>query len=188
MRRPSNPVRLGLAALALGLLTACAGVPLGTMLKMSSFSVEDFVKISPGQVRAAIQLDDTIRIRPDSTHLKVKVVGADGAQQAHKIPLRILRSGQSIGSDLPKAPGGRHWYRLDIAPENRPVFAELQKSMAQWDDRDGSLALEVASAFEEQPAEQKLDMEIRLQLDRRDGFFTLFSGTIDLPTTSDEQR
>jgi len=182
MRRASILARRGFIGLTLGLLTACAGVPLGTMLKMSSFSVEDFVKIQPGQVRAAIQLDDVITIKPDSTHLKVKVVDADGKPLAHTIPLRILRQGAKVGTDLPAARRGRHWYRFDIAPEDRPEFAALQKTMSEWDDTDGSLALEIASAFGESPESERVNLEIRLMLDRKDGFFTLFSGKIDLPT------
>ncbi|MCP3906064.1 MAG: hypothetical protein GY715_20775 [Planctomycetes bacterium] len=185
MRRPVIIARRCLLAFALASLTACSGMPLGTMWKMRSFTADDFANIEPAQLRAAIQIDDDITIKPDATQLKVTIVDGDGKPFLEApIPLRILRNGRSVGKDPSKAPKGRHWYLFDIPPEARTEFAKLQGALAAWDDADGSIALEVASAFDSAPDGQRLDLEIRLLLDRKDGFFTLFDGKVDLPKHS----
>ena len=174
--------RLATAALTtVVLLAGCAGVPLKTMWKLRSFGVDDFAAVDPADVRAAIQLEDDLVVKPGATALKVALHGTDGSAREFSVPLHTVRQGRNVGDSLPPAKSGRHWYLFDLTEEGVEDFKALQREL-QAPREQGSISIEVASAFENPPDADrgKLPMEIRLQLDAEDGFFVLFDGKVDL--------
>ena len=173
-----------LPALALVfVLAGCAGVPLKTMLKLSSFGVDDFAELEANEIRAAIQVTDDLAIKPDSTVLKVTLGEADGDPVAHRIPLTTVRSGADVGSGLPKAKRGQQWHLFRLSDEGVRSFEALQEQLRKPVERDGDIRLEVATALDDDASEDalgKTPLEIRLKLADGDGFFTLYRGEIDL--------
>ena len=155
------------------LLCSCANVPLGTMLKFSLFSKNDFVALQPQDLRAKIQLDEPVRADIQSAELTLELTTAKGIREFN-FPLLLLRQ-EKIESEAGffTKSAGKTEYTLKLADEAIESFIETQHIVRH--EQTGSLRFSVRTGFDSLPSEIKeIGLSVFLKLSDEKGFVTLF--------------
>lgn len=108
------------------------------------------------------------------------------------MPLAVLKQGAWVGAGAGKAVPGRHWYLLALSPAGIDAYRNLQGALARHVgpsgrfDEHGSLRVNVATgrldfdaaARRRVQAAGKMYFQTRLELSPKDGFYTLYAGTL----------
>ncbi len=167
-------------------LTACSGIPLTSLPKLTQLSGQ-MLTADPAQFLVALQVD--ARVVPPSgavpqlhIQLKPKVEGAF-APVDRKLPLALATSiGATLGLDAPGP--GRRWLIYSLPPATQSELLRVQATVkaAQAlpsDQRGGSLALgvEQKDLAVTDPALARTRWSTWMQVKQSDGFFEIWSGT-----------
>lgn len=167
--------RAVLAAMPMLAVTACTSIPLSTMWKLRSFSIDDFFALDPAQLRAAVRTD--ARASYDAVDINIAVAPKGGETTKHMIRLQ-----QPAGGDtrLEPAPPGRRWYVFALGTEGVKVFDAVRNEVAAVRKIPGSsLTIGVSAREATVPPDiaKALPMRLDLLLDPKEGWFTMFSET-----------
>jgi hypothetical protein len=170
MRRRS--LLLALPALA---ATACTSVPLSTIWKLRSFSVDDFFALNPNELRAAVRTD--ARASFSAVDIEIAAKPKDGVPSSHRIRLQ-----QAIAADarLEPAPADRRWFVFALGSDGVKVFDSVRRDVAALRKNPGSsLTLGISARESVVPPDiaQALPMRLDLLLDPKQGWFTMLSET-----------
>lgn len=181
-------------ALAAGFstLAACAGVPLSTMWHFRNFGPRDFLATDPSALRAALQLRDGVRLGEKPPELDVRLQFGNETAQMFAMPLTVLKEGSWVGAGTGKAEAGKHWYLLALSDKGVRAYRQLQQTLNGNLDasghfrKHGSLTVSVqtnplqySDAAKERLHETgRLFLQTRLELSAKDGFYTLYKGTM----------
>lgn len=177
---------------AILVLAACAGVPLSTLWHFRNFGPRDFLETDPSALRAALQLQDGVRLGTRAPELDVKLKFSGEAPKTFEMPLTVLKEGPWVGAGTGKAEAGRHWYLLALSKKGAGAYRGLQQTLNDNLDasghfsRHGSLALTVqtnqltfsAAAKQRLRKSGHLFMQTRLELSAKDGFHILYKGEL----------
>ena len=133
------------------------------MLELSQFDEDDFVAIKPGDVRAQITLEQSLRLDIENVELSLEITNANGTR-VHEFPL-VLLSERSIApesgwfSDTP----GRTVYTTALSETAIESFKSMQQTVANKQIED--LSFNVRTRFtpvDEMPEQAQLSIAIRL--------------------------
>ncbi len=121
---------VGLLIMAALLLTSCASVPLGTLLKFSTFDEDDFSAINPQALSVRIFLQDPAKLSdaPVSLSLLLETAGepimGDYEMQAFRT-WRDEISGGLFAADIEGS-----MYQFELTQEQVILFRQLQKDLS----------------------------------------------------------
>ena len=168
------------------LLTACGGIPLSAIPRLTQLSGQ-LLEANPAHFMVAVQADARIAPPPGAApqlliQLKPKVAGAFEPVD-RKLPLTLTTSSvATLGLDAPGP--GRRWLVYSLPPATQ---AELQKVQAMVKlaqaqpgyQRGGSLAMGVEQndLAVADPALARTRWSTWMQVKQSEGFFEVWSGT-----------
>lgn len=157
-------------------LMACASVPLGTMLRLARFDLEDLQKVDPAEIRAAIKTH--VDFHPGEASLSLKIDLADGSETLidEKYVLQQMPDWAARAHQLKPAPSDRHWLVFRLQDDDLDRFRVMQRQLAELenDERERSGALSVGTRDSEfPPGVETIPFSVDFQLAAADGFFTL---------------
>lgn len=184
------PLRLRAAlALLCCLLTlaACSGIPLRSLPRLMKLQSE-LLEANPGEFMVAIEVD--ARMTPPAGAapiLQIDVRPAEvGAFEpiARKLPMRFtVATANSLGLATP--PAHRRWLIYSLPPESQVELARIQAFFRQRSSdtsgkKGGTLSVGIAQegVATNDPALAATRWESWLQVSHREGFFELWSGSV----------
>ncbi|MEX1222324.1 MAG: hypothetical protein WEA82_09475 [Idiomarina sp.] len=154
-------------------ISGCASIPISTMLTMSSFDAEDFIRIQPQELEAKIQVDDPVTISIDETRLALELDTQKGLL-SYEFPLVLVEQVK-----IPASPGffsddvAKTEYRLELSEQGIEDFKAVKEVFQER--QSGQLDFSVLTNIYELPEDSEtVRMSIFLQLFEDEGFFTLF--------------
>lgn len=165
--------RVLLGAVPMFAVAGCTSVPLATIWKMRSFTVDDFFALNPDDLRAAVRTD--ARASYGAVDINITVAPKGGEASHHAIRLQ-----QAVASDarLEPPPANRHWYVFALGPEGVKVFDAVRRQVAVVRRIPGSsLRLGIGAQEANVPPDiaKALPMRLDLMLDPKEGWFTMVS-------------
>lgn len=175
-------------------LAACAGTPLSTLWHYRNFGPRDFLQTDPSGLRAALELEDGVRLGTKSPALDVNLKFSREALQTFVMPLTVLKDGPWVSAGTGKAETGRHWYLLALSGKGIEACRRLQQTLNDNLDasghfsKHGSLTVTVQTnqlTFSDAAKKRlrksgRLFLQTRLELSAKDGFYTLYKGELKL--------
>jgi ABC-type uncharacterized transport system auxiliary subunit len=169
------PVRLRtwLIMLALCLMLAsCASVPLSTLVRMSSFSQEKFVRLRPEDVGIKIRFAEGFGLDVANSRLAIEVASNSGAHSAafdlEQTELRPVQLQAGLFSS--PQPGVEYEFRL--SEESKSQFRQLQAFVARAKVED--IAIRVMPKLGDKPeGVASVVVWIDLRLTPQEGYFAL---------------
>lgn len=157
----------------------CSSIPVATMLKFRDFDGQSFTELNPSQIRSKIQLSGPFTLEIEKINLSLSVENDKGLRH-FKFPLALekqqsIAAKEGIFSSQPAK--SEFTFRLsELAIEQ---FTELQNVLLE--DKIGKVSFSVAFSggnFKEEPKEdQPATISISLQLEEKNGYFTLIKET-----------
>lgn len=179
--RPTVPPAFRRAAVLVGLvlvLHGCAGTPFERLWPFQQLDPSGLTRAEPDRVRAAIKLPLPARPRQDGATLVLRLSGGERSATTTRLAMTLVNEGRTVRADrLPSAEPGSWWYlfKLTTAAENE--LEALQSRLSDGSDPGVErVEYEVAVVYENVTAGQSVNRNIRLQLTRDEGFFTLTDG------------
>ena len=85
--------RIALRAVALALamqLTACASVPLSTMVRMARLDKAALLSLDPAEMRVQVAITEGFEIAVDEATLELELIGAGGEVRTTRLALDLL--------------------------------------------------------------------------------------------------
>ncbi|AQQ67660.1 hypothetical protein Mag101_08430 [Microbulbifer agarilyticus] len=145
------------------LVSACANIPLGTMLKYSSFDIDDFLELNPAEISAKVEVEGGLELSDDGQRLAVTMETAKG-ERDFTFPLVIEEHGLEPKSDSWFGTSGpTNVYTLKLSGEGILAFEALQLAIRK--EVPTGFGLKVSTRFkkmEEYPDENTVSILIRL--------------------------
>ncbi len=179
-------------AVALALvLGGCAGISLSTMVRFARFDHESLLRLDPAAMIVAIQTDAQVQaIERSPTTFELRITPRDPSQWPaleRALPMQIVPLAPEHRLSPPSA--GRHWllFGFDAASaqqlrEIQAQFRQLQAEAQQGARKSsgGSVGVGIGQAWlaEHYPQLRERKVETWLRLDRQEGFFKLWAGTV----------
>ena len=182
-------LHLCLLPLLLLALSGCGSIPLTSIIKLSQL---DPLTADAEQIRAAVRLPDTVRVKPGGA---VMVLSARretiGESLSDRFVLeRVSASADQdrVGLEYEDSPG----FRIDIfriAKPDLPRLASLRQRIIAWKQQDpdgakGSLSIGIEGCRVGPVTDDELPVSTYLRTDDEDAFLTL-TRNIDLRTLQD---
>lgn len=169
-----------LSAAAALLATGCTSVPLSTMWRLRSFSVDDFFALDPRELRAAVRTD--ARATFSAVDIEFTIEPKSGPASTQRIRLQ-----QAVAADarLEKPPANRRWFVFALGDDGVAVFQAVRREIDVARKVPGSgitIGISAREAVVPPDLAPALPLRLDLLLDPKDGWFTMFSET-QLDTT-----
>lgn len=169
-------------------LAACSGIPLSSIPRLLKLQNE-LLSMDPAEFMLAIQAD--ARMTPPAgaapvMHLVIKPA-REGAFDVvdRQLPMRLITPATGAAG-LASAPPQRRWLLYSFAPEAQADLARVQTTFKRIQAErsssgGGSVAVGIAQegVAVDDPAFAHTRWESWLRTSRKDGFFELWSGTVD---------
>lgn len=156
------------------LIQACSNVPLSTVMKMSGFDEDDFIKLTPEDIR--------VRVRSNT---KTNVLAANQLSYSYKGSEAFIDDCLSLTLINEDVRTVKHWFRKDssehiswyqLDAEGVEKFKAMQAHpILQQKDREGTFELSIQTVYSEDSPNQ-FELSVDLLLDPEDGYFTMFDG------------
>ena len=180
--------RLAICFVLAVMLVACGGIPLRAIPRLMQLQTE-LLNANPAEFMVAVQVDARIAPPPGAApvmqlDIRPREPGAFAAIE-RKLPMRLnATSANSLG--LAAVGINRRWLIYSFPPESQAELSRIQafikKLQARSDGKDGgSIAVGIAQdgVAAKDPALAKTKWESWLQTSRREGFFELWSGSVE---------
>ena len=180
LSRRSLLVALGAA------LSACGGIPLSSLPRLSRLSGE-LLDADPAQFVVALQVDARVVPPPGAVprlqiQLKPKVEGAFPPVD-RKLPLALTTSSvATLGLDAPGR--GRRWLVYSLPPETQAELQRIQAMVRQAQAQPGyqrggtlSMGIEQKDLAVTDPTLARTKWSTWLQVKQSEGFFEVWTGT-----------
>lgn len=167
------------------LLEACASVPLTTMWKLRSYSVQDLQTLNPADIRVAVKLPVKPKLEPNQTMLDVTLTPKDRKQEAvhEHAQLMLLDQGRFVPANVPVARNGEIWYLMKLDPAGLKSFQDFQQRLGpDAEARYDSFEFNATIQFADQsiPVGTQIELSVWLRLAKDDDYFALLK---DAPLT-----
>jgi hypothetical protein len=154
-------------------LSSCANIPLGTMLKLSSFDESSFLALNPNDLRTKIHLDKPLEININKTELSLILKTSKG-ESIFNYPLKLISSKtipteKSWLNTIPE----RTEYNLVLSPDAISSFEKLQQTMSKESPKSMAFKVTVAIAQRDK-ATSEMVVSIFIKLQKNSDYITLF--------------
>lgn len=176
-----------LAALLATTLAACSGIPLSSIPRLMKLQ-NDLLNMSPDEFMLAIQAD--ARLTPPAgaapvMHLVIKPARAGAFDVVERqLPMQLTSTTGTPG--LKVTPPNRRWLLYSFAPDAQAELARVQMHFKRLqaergNSGGGSVAIGIAQegVAVSDPVLADTRWESWLRTSRKDGFFELWSGTVE---------
>lgn len=178
--------RRSLLLSAAALLTACGGIPLSAIPRLTQLSSQ-LLEASPAHFMVALQVDARIVPPPGAApqlliQLKPKVAGAFEPVD-RKLPLTLTTSSvATLGLDAPGP--GRRWLVYSLPPATQAELLRVQAMVKQAQAQPGyqrggslSIGIEQKDLALTDPALDHTRWSTWVQVRQNEGFFEMWNGT-----------
>lgn len=153
-------------------LPACSNIPLSTVMKMSGFDEEDFIKLNPEDIRVKVR-----------SNTKVNVLAANQLSYSYKGSEAYIDDCLSLELFKEEVRTVEHWFRDDsfehigwyqLDSEGIDKFRAMQQHpILQNKDREGTFELTIQTVYSDE-SPTKFELSVDLLLDPKEGYFTMF--------------
>lgn len=169
---PRRRLLLALAAVA---ASGCTSVPLATMWRLRSFSIDEFFALNPRELRAAVRTDARATFSAVDIEFKIEPKGGPASTQR-------IRLQQAVAADarLERPPANRRWFVFALGDEGVAVFQAVRREVdVSRKVPGGSISIGVSAREAVVPPDlaPALPLRLDLLLDPKDGWFTMISET-----------
>lgn len=190
-RRFFGTFALGVAVSA---LSACGGIPLSTMWHFRNFGPKNLVQTDPAQVHTALRSWSDLDLNGGAPLLHVTLQFKGEQAQDFEMPMTRITGAAAEAEKLPDPGTGREWYLFKLSPVGVAAFRKMQHAFKSRMDASGKLEKHanltikfdtdqmhpsIAAKKREQKTKE-IPIQIRLELSRKEGYYTLYSGKIPL--------
>jgi Prokaryotic membrane lipoprotein lipid attachment site len=170
------------------ILAACGGIPLRSMPRLMGLQ-QELLNANPAEFMVAVQVDERMAPPPSAAPVMQLAIRSrePGAFDSieRKLPMRFdMNSAQTLG--LQTAAANRRWLIYSFPPESQAELSRIQTFFKDLQARSegkggGSLAVGISQTgvAARDPALAKTKWESWLQTSRKEGFFELWSGTVE---------
>ncbi|WP_286235620.1 hypothetical protein [Thalassotalea sediminis] len=161
-------------------LAGCASVPLGTMLKFSSFDKKDFIALEPHAIKAKLIVDEPVKIDIEKVDL---TLDAETQQQrrSYNFPLSLI--------EQVTVPANAGWlysnaakteYTFKLSTESTLNFKDLQGTLTTHEGWKFSFSIN--SGFEQVPVEvDAINFSMLLKLRKNENYTAILeNATLDI--------
>ncbi|SET07886.1 hypothetical protein [Thalassotalea agarivorans] len=161
-----------LVVLAVCALSACANIPLSTMVKYSTFDEQDFLEVNAQDVSSKVSLVGGLTLEPQGSQLGV-VLDYEDNKKTFKFPLQVSKkeffeAQEGWFSDV----GPTHVYTLELTEDGIKQFRLLQNDIRQ--SLPKSLTLSVTANFDDSTElTEDNTISVMVRLAPQDGYTTL---------------
>lgn len=162
---------LSLPLAALG-ATGCASVPLGTMMRMSTFNERDFARLDPDVIRVRVTLPEGFSLNAQASTLGVRIGSAAGVHDSgFELEQEAAQAAVVADGLFARSKPGTAW-TLRLAAPSKERFRELQAFVARA--RADEIVIRVNPRLTAAPASATtVNVWVDLLLSRAQGWFTL---------------
>ena len=157
-------------------LFGCSSIPISTMLKYRNFDEQSFTALDPSQIRSKITVSEPFTLKVEKIKLSLSLENEKGLRD-FKFPLALEKrdniAAQS-GFFLSEPAKTEYTFKLSELAVNN--FKETQNLLSQ--EAQGKASFSIGVGFNEEPQKaQSVYFSIALQLEEKDGYFTLIEET-----------
>ena len=170
-------------------LCSCASIPLGTMLRLATFDIEDLQTVNPSEIRAAVRTHHEVSFGGAQLSVKVTLNETMPPHIDESFDLEQLPDYAARGLGLRTPPEDRHWLVFKVRDEDVDRFRNMQDALVEMEGIEGekSLSLGVGTRDSEFPqGMNEIPFAVDLRLFEADGFFTLIKET-DIEIDRDQE-
>jgi len=181
-----RPLCAALALVATIALSACAGIPASTMVRLAAFDTGRLLTLDPGDLIVAINADASVQaIEQSPTTFELRLRPRDPTAWApvdRSVPMHVIP--MQAAFELPPAAPGRRWLLYSFDERGAELLREVQRQFRELKDRKqgngGSVGFGIGREWlaENYPRLRDTSVQTWLRLDRNEGFFELWSGRI----------
>ncbi len=153
-------------------LHSCASVPLSTMVQMSSFDTQDFIKLNEDELRVKIMLPQGFKLNTDKSWLGIDIKSAAGKHQG------IFELDQDYEKVISQSRGFLEEselvteYTLQLSEASKVKFRNLQKFISRASAEDIHIRVVPKLKFIPEGA-VSVQVWVDLLLSKAQGYFTL---------------
>ena len=154
-------------------LSGCASIPLGTMVKFSSFDEQQLLVMQPRDIRARIQIEEPAKLNVETAELTLTLQTEQG-ELFYEYPLTLIAKTRiaPVEGFFTSRPGQTE-YTLKLSDLARENFKAAQQELARQQPKGFSFS--VSANFDDFPEDRtEITFSIALQLDPTEGYFNLF--------------
>lgn len=159
-------------------LSGCSSIPMGTLLKLSSFDEAYVSTLDPKKIRAKITVNAFLDVNVENTQLGLSIENSNGEMELN-FPLQVITITQNKAvSGLFSQQVASQTYLLKLSEKAISEFKTLQAQLTP--PQQSQFGFTVSAKLKKHKnltpiqQEQQLFMSIDLQLNEKEGFFTLF--------------
>ncbi len=155
------------------LITACSSIPLSTMIKMSSFDEDDFIRLQADEIRLKITINDTIPLQDTTTELAVEITDTDGTLNL-SFPLETVKVEYAPATtSLFKSRPAYNIYIFRLTPAGIDNFNKIQGLLKTKKNSSISFSAGISDLNVGLAREQDVYLTIDLKLDQAGGYLTI---------------
>lgn len=154
------------------LLQGCSNIPVSTMMKMSGFDEENFIKLNPEDIRVKVR-----------SNTKVNVLAANQLNYSYKGSEAYIDDCLSLVLIKEDIRTIEHWFRDDsyehigwyqLDAEGVEKFKVMQAHpILQNKDREGTFELTIRTVYSDN-SPTRFELSVDLLLAPEEGYFTMF--------------
>ncbi|MCO7191245.1 MULTISPECIES: hypothetical protein [unclassified Pseudoalteromonas] len=153
-------------------LFGCSSIPLSTMLKYRNFDEQSFTALNPSQIRSKVKVSKPFTLNMEKMNLSLSLENEKGISH-FTFPLILEKQGRidaQEGFILSEPAKTEYTFRLSELAVNN--FLKTQNLLSQ--EVQQKISFSIGAGFNEKPQErQTVHISISLQLDDKEGYFTL---------------
>lgn len=165
-----------LIAFIVVLSSSCASMPFGTMLKLSGYDRDDLATAQPREIRAAVELPDTVLIKEGSTTLRAQLIDRETDAVLFEADATLLQqeSGRFVVTSLPRAREDRHWFVYALDEKGIDAFHSFQQELlARHEGETPGGSLSVHFDIDNDVEHRSMPVSVWLKLADDDDWFAL---------------
>jgi hypothetical protein len=173
---PLKPMWRACLVLVLLCTAGCAGIPLSTLIRLSTFDEKDFAKLDPDVVRARVALPVGFGLNVETSRIDVEVTSAAGVHTSMFELTEESVQTVNIPGDLFHAPTQRISYVFRLSDKSKSTLSSLQDFVGRT--HSGSIGINIVTTLSSSP-KGVLVVKIwtDLLLSKAQGYLRILDGT-----------
>lgn len=167
-------------------LFGCSSIPISTMLKYRNFDEQSFAALDPFQIRSKITVSEPFTLKMEKIKLSLSLENEKGLRD-FTFPLALeKRDSIAAQNGFFSSEPAKTEYTFKLSELAVNNFKETQNLLSQ--EAQGKASFSIGVGFNEEPQKaQSVYFSIALQLEEKDGYFTLIEETeVDFGQTANK--